>query len=96
MRFLSYSFVILLCLSLVFAETNQNAASAPEQGTQEASPVVTLTDDNFNNYVVPKENSSWLIMFYAPWCGHCKHAKPGFEDFSRAAYGKVNVGLVDW
>ena len=94
MRSFSYSFAILLCLSLVFAEQTQDAGSG--QTTQETSPVVTLTDTNFNNYVVPNENSSWIVMFYAPWCGHCKHAKPAFEEYSKAAYGKVNVGLVDW
>merc|ERR1719186_1477925 len=42
----------------------------------EASEVHHLTDDTFDIFM--KENPSVLVMFYAPWCGHCKRAKPHF------------------
>jgi len=42
----------------------------------EPSEVVHLTDDTFHDFV--SEHGSVLVMFYAPWCGHCKKAKPQF------------------
>nr|XP_034307148.1 protein disulfide-isomerase A5-like isoform X2 [Crassostrea gigas] len=44
----------------------------------EPSDVIHLTDDNFAT--VMAENPSVLVMFYAPWCGHCKKAKPEFQN----------------
>ena len=42
------------------------------------SSVLHLTDENFKSTLKRKKNS--LVMFYAPWCGHCKAAKPHFTD----------------
>ena len=42
----------------------------------EPSEVEHLTDDTFDAFM-EKENSV-MVMFYAPWCGHCKQMKPKF------------------
>jgi thioredoxin-like negative regulator of GroEL len=39
------------------------------------SALVTLTESNFTDYV--KKVKLSLVMFYAPWCKHCKQVKPG-------------------
>ncbi|XP_052822919.1 protein disulfide-isomerase A5 isoform X1 [Octopus bimaculoides] len=42
------------------------------------SDVHHLTAENFKTFLKKKKHS--LVMFYAPWCGHCKKAKPEFTE----------------
>ena len=61
--------------------------------------VTEITSGNANDYISKtargNDGRNWVVMFYAPWCGHCRHAKPEFERFARRAAGVVRVGAVD-
>jgi len=50
--------------------------SQDEPKEAEEDNVVVLTANNFENNVKGK---NVLVFFYAPWCGHCKSAKPEYE-----------------
>lgn len=52
------------------------------------SEIVHLTAASFDPVI--KEEASVLVMFYAPWCGHCKRMKPEYE---KAAAIMKNEGV---
>jgi len=45
-----------------------------------ADSVVELGDADFDSKLADMDTA--LVMFYAPWCGHCKRLKPEFEKSS--------------
>ena len=67
---------------LVCAAASATFASTPEWGEGDASgAVVFMTDDRFDGYR-GSSSTGFLAFFYAPWCGHCKKAKPEFAKAS--------------
>jgi len=68
------------------------AGQAASGGAAGTADVKILTDSNFEKLT---KEGSWLLEFYAPWCGHCKKLAPIYEQVATALKGKVNVGKVD-
>uniref|UniRef100_A0AAF5PVN3 Thioredoxin domain-containing protein n=2 Tax=Wuchereria bancrofti TaxID=6293 RepID=A0AAF5PVN3_WUCBA len=57
--------------------------------------VLHLTAENFKTEVKKKKHA--LIIFYAPWCGYCKRAKPKFFEAAKilADDTRIVLGAVD-
>jgi len=70
-------------------------APADSKWSDEPSDVAHLTGETFESTVKRKKHA--LIMFYAPWCGHCKKAKPEFTSAAKhfADNNKVMLGAID-
>ena len=58
------------------------------------TPVTLLTGENFEKEVVQSKDI-WLILFYAPWCGHCQAFSPEYEKAAKALKGIFKIGAID-
>ena len=47
--------------------------------------------NNDDSAKIMSSDKPCIIFFYAPWCGHCKTAKPEFEKLMQMAKGKAHM-----
>lgn len=55
---------------------------------------VELTAESFQKLVTTSQDP-WFIEFYAPWCPHCQHLAPTWQQLAREMQGKLNIGSVN-
>ena len=63
-------------------------------GTFGGKGVIQLTDQTFASEVL-RSDALWLVVFYAPWCGHCKRLEPDFGAAARRLDGQARLAAVD-
>ncbi|XP_068632672.1 protein disulfide-isomerase A5 [Battus philenor] len=59
------------------AHLHQKKKEVADESWSQDSDVEHLTADTFDSVLAKAEHA--LVVFYAPWCGHCKRIKPEFE-----------------
>ncbi|XP_015214526.2 dnaJ homolog subfamily C member 10 [Lepisosteus oculatus] len=58
--------------------------------------VVTLSPESFEELVKKRKRSeTWMVDFYAPWCGPCQALLPEWRRMARLLNGMISVGSVD-
>eukprot|EP00088_Acartia_fossae_P068785 TRINITY_DN879_c1_g1_i10.p1 TRINITY_DN879_c1_g1~~TRINITY_DN879_c1_g1_i10.p1 ORF type:complete len:406 (-),score=166.65 TRINITY_DN879_c1_g1_i10:400-1617(-) len=72
------------------------AGLASVRAEEEAPSAKSLTEDNFKDEVSAGPH---FVMFFAPWCGHCKRLAPTWdtlaEKYNKDADQEVKIGKVD-
>lgn len=58
----------------------------------DSTDVLFLNDETFSTTLKRKKHA--MVMFYAPWCGHCKDAKPEFTAAANALQDDPRVVFV--
>jgi len=61
----------------------------------ESTDVIRLNGENFEESILSDPEAAWFVLFYVPWCAHCKRMAPAWESLALRLRGVAHVAKVD-
>jgi protein disulfide-isomerase A1 len=81
---------------LIRSSSAYRAAFPNEKLEVEEVTSVVILDSKNHDSIVQDASKDVLVMYYAPWCGHCKNLKPIWTQLSDyVANTNVVVAKID-
>lgn len=75
-----FALALLLLFTVAICEETPDKAEKPKT-SKKSKPYRELTDESkFGKFITTHDNA--LVLFYAPWCKHCKNLMPAFKEAS--------------
>ena len=71
----------------------ERAYKSEDIPAENSGPVYTVVGKTFDS-VVLKSKEDVFVKYYAPWCGHCKHLEPVYEELAKKMKKNENLKLV--
>ena len=79
-------------IAMDFSPVDQPPPPVDPVWSDEPSAIEHLSTETFAAFM--SKSPAVLVMFYAPWCGHCKKAKPAFTAAAEAMAGAPRMALA--
>lgn len=77
------------------SSNNQSGQAGGYKAQDSGKGTVELTESTFKETVLNQSKNVWMVIFYAPWCGHCKSAMPDWDSAAKEADEGIKFGKVD-
>ncbi|ETI22653.1 protein disulfide-isomerase domain [Cladophialophora carrionii CBS 160.54] len=76
------------------AKSGKTLSAKPAVQPNPKGTSVALTPESFQKLVTTSQDP-WFVKFYVPWCSHCQHLAPTWQQMAKEMEGKLNIGEVN-
>ncbi|KAJ9609544.1 hypothetical protein H2200_005871 [Cladophialophora chaetospira] len=76
------------------AKSGKGLSAKPVAPPNPKGTSVQLTPESFQKLVTTSQDP-WFVKFYVPWCSHCQHLAPTWQQMAKEMEGHLNVGEVN-
>lgn len=89
--------ILIFCVILIHLFLNDFLTKSTCSNKKEPFQDIVMMDNtipirNDNNL---NDNKTKVYLFYADWCGHCKHYKPIFNEFKDKVINDKNIVIIE-
>jgi protein disulfide-isomerase-like protein len=98
---LAIAVITLIIAVVIYLRRSESTPSiqiesmATENGAvEDATSITDLQEPQQNHQKIPIHSDKALVMFFAPWCGHCKSTGPIFDELKQNFDGYNGVKII--